>query len=355
MARFDDMKLAVELLSGGKNTVLFDDLGLPSIYVVIPKGKISDVIDGGSQNTHHAFIVDGVEKERMLISKYQNIVMNDRAYSLAAKDPKTSINFDQAKAVCENKGRGFHLMTNAEWAYIALWSKKNKTMPRGNNSYGKDHSAPHEKGVVTYYNGTTPYRVATGTGPASWSHDWTNEGIFDLNGNIYEWVLGLRLVDGEIQIIPYNNAAMGVSHDLDSTLWKAIMPDGILVEPGTSGTLKFDYTGNPPGTSTANFHITDEVVNKQTEESSYGYKTLESLTAKSGIVIPEIMKALAIAPIDEEHGGDVIFFRNNGERVASRGGNYNHTSAAGVICLSLNAVRSYVIHFRGLRCAFVDL
>ena len=28
MNNFDDMKLAVEALSGGKNTVLFDDLGM---------------------------------------------------------------------------------------------------------------------------------------------------------------------------------------------------------------------------------------------------------------------------------------------------------------------------------------
>ena len=31
MANFDDMKLAVEALSGGKNTVLFDDMGMPSV------------------------------------------------------------------------------------------------------------------------------------------------------------------------------------------------------------------------------------------------------------------------------------------------------------------------------------
>lgn len=37
MSNFDDMKLAVEALSGGKNTVLFDDIGMPSIMVILPK------------------------------------------------------------------------------------------------------------------------------------------------------------------------------------------------------------------------------------------------------------------------------------------------------------------------------
>ena len=61
MANFDDMKLAVEALSGGKNTVLLDDRGMPSIMVAFPKFKISDVIAGGSENIHPAFsVVDGL-------------------------------------------------------------------------------------------------------------------------------------------------------------------------------------------------------------------------------------------------------------------------------------------------------
>ena len=39
MANFDDMKLAVEALSGGKNTVLFDDMGMPSIVFTFAKQK----------------------------------------------------------------------------------------------------------------------------------------------------------------------------------------------------------------------------------------------------------------------------------------------------------------------------
>ena len=33
MANFDDMKLAVEALTGGKNTVIMDDMDMPSIMV----------------------------------------------------------------------------------------------------------------------------------------------------------------------------------------------------------------------------------------------------------------------------------------------------------------------------------
>ena len=63
MPNFDDFKLAIEAMTGGKNTVLFDDMGMPSVMVPFPKMKIAEIMSGGSQNIHPAFSVGGVEKE----------------------------------------------------------------------------------------------------------------------------------------------------------------------------------------------------------------------------------------------------------------------------------------------------
>lgn len=350
---YDMLKLAVEGLSGGKNTIILDDMGMPSFMVRIPKFKISDVIDGATQDTHPAFIVDGIEKDFIYISKYQNIVKNDRAYSLPLMDPKVYVNFDQAKLYSENKGPGFHLMTNAERAAIALWAKKNDTMPRGNNDYGSDHSAPHEKGIETYGEGDPyrTYRVATGSGPASWAHDGTTDGIYDLNGNVNEWIGGLRLLDGEIQIIPYNNAAMHVNQGPDSTLWKAILPDGTLVDPGTPGTLKYDGKQ----ASASGIRVNTQIVNQSGDGIDYFTDTFEALTAASEVDIPQIMKALALYPIDSNHGGDGYYLRNNGERLPCFGGVWFNGAGAGVFSVDLRSFRSGSGSGLGFRSAYIDL
>ena len=130
MANFDDMKLAVEALSGGKNTVLFDDMGMPSIVFPFAKQKYSDLMAGGTQETFPCFRIENEEKDVIYISKFLNIVVNDRAYSLPMKDPRANINFDEALRVCRNKGSGWGLMPGCLWQAVALWCKKNGTIPQ---------------------------------------------------------------------------------------------------------------------------------------------------------------------------------------------------------------------------------
>lgn len=352
----DTYRAAVEAATGGKNTVLYDDKGSPSVMVVIPKFYLDDVIAGAPHTVHPAFIVNGVEKPYIYIGKYQSVIQDSRAYSLPGQDPATYMNFDQALSYCYNKGQGWHLMSNAERAAIALWCKKNNFMPRGNNNYGSDTSASYEKGRETYFDsgaGKTG-RVATGSGPASWSHDGTPDGIYDLNGNICEWVSGLRLNSGEIQIIQDNNAAiLNSDHTASSTLWKAIASaDGSLVVPGTAGTLKYDYTATPTA-GTGSIELNTAIANAQPDDTAYGAKSFETLTAHAGITVPTLMKSLGLFPIDSSHGGATIWFRNNSERLPYIGGDWGSGSGAGVFALYLDAYRSNSILNVGCRAAFV--
>ena len=341
----DSLRQSVEMATGGKNTVMYDDKGNPSIMVCIPKFNLSDVITGAPNTPHPAFIVNGVVKSEIWISKYQNIVHDGRAYSIPFQDPKTNVTYDQAKQYCAAKGSGWHLMTNAEWAAIALWCKKNGFMPRGNNNYGRDHAATHERGKVTYTyndNGTTREgRVATGSGPASWSHDGTNEGIFDLNGNVWEWVDGLKIIDGKIYVHQNNNYNT---------------PEGYrLVNQWIDTGAYFDTT-SPGGNLILGAERTNPMFT--TDPSSdgyygYSYTTFETLAAKSGFTVPDLLKYLAIAPIDANHGGDGIWVRNYGERVALRGGHWDSGSDAGVFALNLSDPRSNSLPGISFRAAYI--
>ena len=355
MANFDLVKLALKATCPG-NDIILDDKGLPSVMVRIPKFKISDVIDGGSDSTHPAFIVNGVEVPEIYISKFQNVVHNGRAYSLPGEDPRTSITFDTARQACEAKGPGWHLMTNAEWAAIALWCRKNNLMPKGNNNYGKDVSESTYVAIPTYIDaqGRT-CRVATGSGPVTWSHNGEVTGIWDLNGNVNEWVGGYRVKDGEIQILPNNDAAdSNNSQGTESSKWRAIMPDGTLVDPGTPGTLKWDYTADPGTSGEKPFRLNTTLEYQQTVEGVYGSVTFQSLTAADGVDVPEILKALALFPADSgDHGGDRIYMRNIGERLASRGGSWGGGSGAGVFALSGRSSRSHSYTGVGFRSAFI--
>lgn len=348
MPNFDDLKLSIEALSGGKNTVLFDDLGMPSVMVPFPKLKMSDLIAGGSENIHPAFSVDGVEKSVIYVSKYQNIVLNERGYSLPMRDPRASLNFDQAVAYCRNKGKGWSLTPYSLWSAIALWCRKNGTMPRGNNNYGADHAYGHEKGVPTYYESGKIARCATGSGPNTWNHNWMPDGIADLNGNVWEWCAGMRLMNGEIQIIPYANCmAADASMGASSTLWKAIAADGTLVEPGSAGTLKYNYVSG-------HIQLTSGDI---TPEDTWRGGTYQNMTLDSALTVPEIAKALLIYPDEPggDYGGDGHYMNNSGERLPFCGGYWNRASGAGVFNVYLSNPRSNSYSNIGFRSAYCEL
>ena len=348
MANFDDLQGAVAQFGAG-NKVIYDDIGMPSIMVGVPKMTYADIITGGTSEVLPFFIVDGEEKNTIYVSKFPNIVENERAYSLAMKLPRNYITFDQSVAACKKKGNGWHLNQTGIFAVLNLLSQKMGTVPHGNTNYGKDHYHTYERGIQPQ--GETQ-RTLTGSGEPTWYHNHDTSGIADLCGNVWEWTGGLRLADGEIQIIPYGNC---MKHDCDmsaeSTLWKAIKPDGTLVDPGTAGTLKVDGTGAGNFTPRINTSI-----NYQSADEQNGSIAFKDLAAVGGVSIPKLLIALGFYPEESAtYGGDRFYMRNHGERLPLRGSAFGNASNSGPSALSLNDVRSRSYGNVGFRSAFCEL
>lgn len=173
-----------------------------------------------------------------------------------------------------------------------------------------------------------------------------------MKGNVWEWQTGARLMDGQINIIPYNNAAMGSECDVsaNSTLWKAITADGSLVAPSTANTLHYDWISNKitliPETS------------EQFKTDAGEYSEFANIVLGSGLsAAPELAKALLLFPEEPggDYGGDGHWIDCAGERLPICGGNWYYGAGAGVFSLALSDLRSHAYGSLGFRSAYVSL
>ena len=317
------------------NFLIYDNAGKPSVMVAIPKFYLDEVIDGASHTVHPAFIINGVEQDVIYISKYKNIVEEGRAYSLPMKKPQTNVNFDTAYEYCKSKGAGWHLMTNAEWAAIALWCKKNGTIPKGNNYYGRDFSEKNlpQKSIPCSYFNNNVSNVLTGSGPENWYHDGTFAGIADLSGNLWELLSGLRLQNGEIQILANNDAAdCNNSISEDSPLWKAILSNGTLVDIGESGTLK--YSSSMTAVQFSNITVSPDATGN-------GKVLLEALG-----LIPHVNS------LSSDYNGNAVWINITDERFPKRGSDWTQGELGGLFALNWVQPHSVGNIYYGFRCAY---
>lgn len=358
----DSLRSSIEAATGGLCTVLYDAAGHPNVMRRIPKFRIEDVYpDLGLTGTFPAFIVNGVEKSELFISVYANTVVDNVGVSLPGLDPAVNMNFDQAVSYCVNKGPGWHLMSNAEWAALQALALQTGFQPRGNTYWGLNYELKYETGTLAP--GATSLgvldhakhgRTLTGSGPLSWRHDNTPAGIADLVGDLWEWTSGLRLNAGEINIIPDNDVALhGASQDADSPLWKAILENGGFASPGSANTLKYDAAGTG-GLGAVVLSKTVESRYPDTDSNSSSQTQFKNMTAKSGVNVPAIVKALGLYPADTEKPVGNIFHRNSWERMAARGGDYNGNSVnCGLFALCLGYYRTFYNRSLGFRSAFI--
>ena len=304
-----------------RNEVIFDDRGRPDILVVFTPDelKLPDTLKGRKVKEY-------------AISKYPNTMIDGRPYSLPFMPPAVNINHDEAIRLCEAKGPGWHLITNDEWAALARQSWENDTVPTGNTNGGESHSHPEEKGT-TYKD--CYGKTLAGSGPITWNHDRTAEGVADMVGNVWEHVGSVRFLDGQVQIIPNNEAAAGADQSPDSKEWTAIYtPDGDPVYYEVwDGEIRLQPTAPDV-------------------KDSDGVPFCD-LHERADMDVPDKLIELGLYPAPGYESEEYFWLDTDGERCVSRGGAWSNGAYAGVFCLDGSGSRSNVSTSVGFRSALV--
>ena len=373
--------------------------GTPNFFYPIPKMKSSDIDPSLPNTTHPAFRINGQEVSRRLIAVYKGGDFNSGCHSIPNVPPLVNLGADQLLAKIKANGAGFGPKTVADSGLLLLLAKKlGYSVIKGNNNTGQDYCDATKWAKDTAYTvgnerahlgilyecitahtsveSVTPpdapllwkpirriggvmapnnLNTLTGSGPKSWRFGGKANGIDDLTGNTMDQDYGYRIVGGEIQIIADNNAAdPGADLSANSAAWKAILPSSsdetyTLVAPGTAGTLHWNWLNDKWTLDTE----TAAAVLTQGGKST-AFKDL-AVNSNNLPYVPCIMRELGLFPISgDQTQGTVYMDIISGERFPRRGGNYYHTSAAGLGCVYAHYARSDTHASCGVRSGFVE-
>ncbi|MCX9579864.1 carboxypeptidase-like regulatory domain-containing protein [Vibrio cholerae] len=318
---------ALENISGSKWTIIIDDFGNSQIVRRIPIHTFEDlnITDCPFTGPLDCFI-----RQDLTLRPYVDVPVylasnkGGKAVSQADKDPWTSINADTARARCAELNANSMMMSQEIWAMLC-WNMISKGFqPRGNTEFGRSHSNKNEFGRRT--DGRVPddragsARTLTGTGPETWRHDGTVFGIADMVGNVWEWVDGMKMVNGQFVVA--------------------------------------DYTGQPEAEwSATGVYIseTGQFTNVTPSTLNSSSQVWGSMTKASGYAGNERLQRLMIEPIAcTSVLGGRFYWNLSGERFPFRGGYWINASGAGPAALHCGSPRSGASGNLGFRSAFVS-
>lgn len=318
---------ALENISGSKWTIIIDDFGNSQIVRRIPIHTFEDlnITDCPFTGPLDCFIrQDLTLRPYVDVPVYEASNNGGKAVSQAGKTPWTSINADNARARSEELNSNSFMISQEIWAMLCWNMIAAGFQPRGNTEYGRSHSNLDEfgrrsDGRVPNDRSGSAYTL-TGSGPMEWSHDGTPFGVMDLVGNVWEWVDGIKMVNGQFIVA--------------------------------------DYTGQPE----ADWSATGVYINEIGEFSEVAPLTLNSssnnwsdMPKASGYLGNERLQRLIIEPILCTQVLLGRFYWNlNGESFQFRGGPWNSSLNSGPAAMNCSGPRTNINTLIGFRSSFLS-
>jgi hypothetical protein len=313
------------------------------------------------------------------------------AHSKPMVSPWREITMLNARKTCANIGVGWHLITAYEWSSLAMYAHMMSTQPHGSNANTNppsDASYPAETGVLDaalFARNATYKSALTGSGPNTWAHNHSADGVFDLNGVIWQWNEGLMLCPASLNdnsdtpvaitgaggagyplilanlavaltTAPYGASTSVAAHTLTDTnkVWTANAFVGSYLFDA-AGAL-YVITANSATALTINkaagpaagpYSILRLVATNITAGITSGHKIL---TLQSGAdLAPFAVPATADVTGAAAYGNDFYYHGVTALSAALRGGGWDNGVGAGVFALGLDSAPSHRTVDRGAR------
>ncbi|MGY6509086.1 hypothetical protein ACXIUH_08960 [Vibrio parahaemolyticus] len=328
---WDVAATAIVLASGGRLEVIKDALGNAHLFGVwaiqayeqlgIPGCPFTGPIDVFRKS-------DGTYRSECRVAIHKSVNVNGATVSRAGLAPYVNLDFDEFKAKAGELAGGFIMLDQYHDAFIG-WQilsilANGGQQPRGNTEWGRAHDSIREvgrrvDGMISNErtgNGAT----LTGSGPDSWRHDGTPFGVSDWVGNVWEWVDGFKMLDGQFYVAEYSG-----------------QPEAQWIATGRYINSGHVFSMTPPS-SPVSSNQTWGLFTKSANYSGH-----------------ELLQRLLIEPIDCTKVLNGRFYYNtDGERFPHRRGRWSYAGLAGPAALNLNDPRSHRHGGVGGRLAFVS-
>jgi len=311
------------------------------------------------------------------------------AISQRGVSPWRYIDSLDARKAAAALGTGCHLITAFEWSSLAYWGLEHGYLPRGNNA-NSDPPADQfgEEGLLDEACHTRNgdwHCALTGSGPTTWALGGGTSGVWDLNGNMWEWTDGLLLLPASLSddsTTPHTITGAGgagyclILANFEVSLAKApygastATAAGSLTDSNKAWTADefigcwlYDAAGDL-------FYIDDNDATSVTIDGSdtptsgpYTILKLEETDITSGMssgnriltlqsdadLEPLAIPATSDATGSGTYGNDGYWFDDTALRAALRGGYWSGGVRAGVFALTLNGAPGYSLNSIGLR------